>query len=611
MKRLLLIPVAAVLLDLFLGVELPGVLWLEHGVFRGTQALFDALVTDDVRRSPVLWLLVALGPVAWGLRARTSIPWTAWLRGVQLAFLGALAAVALALLLSRAGLGLAGLGVLAVLAGMGSKEARRLPRALVIAACAALAMVALYRLLLGHHGGLLPGLRTVPYPQGHGAPDPDALATAFSFAAGLVFLLGTGAWLRSRPDRGAWLRLLAAGGLGAMLWFLARGEGTLGELIVLLSLLPTMGVAARAGWLRGDSLPWAAASGTSLALLWGLGCFAHAEVYGAWACPDPAAQAASGLTRLGDAPKTFRTVRAPNDELLLVHRRDGFVSRWSTAGRSVLDPGAAAGEPGVAGLRFDGAPEELVAAPEIGRWFGTLDPHGALREQLGEDVSGAIWSAPFGGAVDQIHAIRGCWTNALAWDAPRSRLLITCENMPRVVLWDPATESVDDSVAVPGSGDIVDLRWDGSAWWAASLWFSPYITRLDAETLAPLERRFVGGGAYRVAPVAGRQLVSRFYGSRVSVLGERRSSLRTGLGTRALAVDEGRDLVLVSSQFDGRLRIFDLDSGERLASLPVGGDVKDIAYDPLLGRAWFAGLCGLFELDAARFARSVRQREAR
>ncbi len=611
MKRLLLIPVAAVLLDLFLGVELPGVLWLEHGVFRGTQALFDLVVTDDVRRSPLLWLLVALGPVAWGVRARTPIPWAAWVGAFQLALLGAVAAVALALLLSRAGLGLAGLGVLAVLAGMQATEARRLPRAVLVAGCAALATVALYRLLLGHHGGLLPGLRTVPYPQGHGAPDPEALATAFAFVAGLLFLLGTGAWLRSRPDRGAWQRLLAAGGLGAMLWFLARGEGAVGELTVLLSLLPGAGAAARAGWLGGDSRRWQAASGASLALIWGLACLAHAEVHGAWACPDPATQAASGLTRLGDVAKTFRTVRAPNDELLLVHRRDGFVSRWSPGGRSVLDPGSAAGSPGVAGLRFDGAPEELVAAPEIGRWFGTLDPHGALREQLGEDVSGAIWSAPFGGAVDQIHPIRGCWTNALAWDAPRSRLLITCENKPRVVLWDPATWSVDDSVAVPGSGDIVDLRWDGSGWWAASLWFSPWVSRLDAESLAPVERRFVGGGAYRVAPAGDRLLVSRFYGSRVSVLGERRSSLRTGLGTRALAVDEERDLVLVSSQFDGRLRVFDLESGERLASLPVGGDVKDIAYDPLLGRAWFAGLCGLFELDAARFSRSLRRRETR
>lgn len=596
------LPLGAVLLDLFLGFELPGVLWLEHGLFAATQGLFDLLIADDVRRSPALWLLLAVGPVTWFAHRPA---FRHWATAIQILLLGAVCAVALALLLTRPGLGLAGLAVLAILGLRARASAETPARAAFVLAAVALAAVALYRLLLGHHGGLLPGLRDLPHPQGHGAPDPDALATAFTFAAGLLCVLGIGAWLRSRPDRTALLQLAAATALGAAAILLV-GEP---DQLLGLALLPAFAAAARAGWLGGP-VRWRLASTSSLALAWGLACLAHAEVFGAWACPDPAAQNTAGLHRLGDAAKTFRAVRAPGGELLLVHRRDGFITRWADTGTTVLDPGVASGPAGVAGPRFSGAPEELVAAPELGRWFGTLDAHGPLRARLGPE--GAIWSAPFGGAVDQVHAIPGCWTNALAWDAPRQRLLITCENAAEVLVWDAAGQRVTERIELPGVGDVVDLRWDGEAFWAASLWFSPWITRLGAETLQPVDRRFVGGGAYRVEPAGDRQLVTRFYGSRVAVVGPGgRRALRTGLGTRALAVDPGRRLVLASSQFDGRLRVFDLDSGESLLSLPVGGDVKDIAYDPVRGLASFAGLCGLFEWDADRFARSRRTRETR
>ena len=94
-----------------------------------------------------------------------------------------------------------------------------------------------------------------------------------------------------------------------------------------------------------------------------------------------------------------------------------------------------------------------------------------------------------------------------------------------------------------------------------------------------------------------RLFASSWYGSRVRVIDGTSlrtvSTLPTGFGTRALAADLQRRLLLVSTVYGGSVRVFDLDSLELVASLPVGGHVKDIAVLQSRGEALFWSQCGL------------------
>ncbi|MCZ7582617.1 MAG: hypothetical protein M5R36_04370 [Deltaproteobacteria bacterium] len=114
---------------------------------------------------------------------------------------------------------------------------------------------------------------------------------------------------------------------------------------------------------------------------------------------------------------------------------------------------------------------------------------------------------------------------------------------------------------LPDVGDIQDLeidtRTDPERLDIVSLWFSDKVSELDAETWNVLRQTRIGGVNYEtaIAPADKALFAGRFYESRVVKIDletfRKSGVFRTGLGTRALAVDEIRNLLLAASIYDG------------------------------------------------------------
>jgi WD40 repeat protein len=127
----------------------------------------------------------------------------------------------------------------------------------------------------------------------------------------------------------------------------------------------------------------------------------------------------------------------------------------------------------------------------------------------------------------------------------------------------------------------------------------------------PLDRRQLAtqGVNYDVALDAerGRLYVSSYYSSTVQIVDADTltplGSIPTGLGTRALQLVPERDLLLISSVYDGVVRVWDLATESTVAALNVGGHVKDFAVSPGGDTAYFWSQCGLLSLDL----RAVRE----
>lgn len=255
--------------------------------------------------------------------------------------------------------------------------------------------------------------------------------------------------------------------------------------------------------------------------------------------------------------------------------------------------------------------EELLWAPANERYYGTAlgghpDFYG-MPNSPRNVVNNVVLELP----ADASEVTRAvglehlCWIGALAWREADHRLYLGCEYEPSLHRYDPVGGRVEATLTDEAIGDVAALvsSEDGSSLYSVSFWSSQAVAEIDPETMTIVQRRDVGGAHYDVAldGLAGRLFLSSYYGSRVRML--RTSDLATvgliptGLGTRALATDPSRDLVLASSAYDGKLTMARSSTGEVLKRVRVGGHVKDIAIDRERGRAFVSSQCGLISVE--------------
>ncbi len=292
----------------------------------------------------------------------------------------------------------------------------------------------------------------------------------------------------------------------------------------------------------------------------------------------------------------------------------GFDEHGLRDGYGDADPGALpAYEPNM--RDFEGqslaSTEELLWADGAGRFYGTAlgghpDFYG-VPNSPSNVVNNVILELPADASrVTRSHGVEHlCWIGAIAWREADGRLYLGCEYEPALHRYDPEAGRVEATLEDEAIGDVAALAADpeGDSLYSVSFWSSQAVAEIDPATMEIRQRRDVGGAHYDVAldAQADRLFLSAYYGSRVRVL--RASDLEpvgripTGLGTRALATDPSRDLVLASSAYDGVLTVARSSTGEVLARHRVGGHVKDIAIDAARGRALLGSQCGLVAVE--------------
>ena len=621
---------AWIMLDLYLRVDLPGAALMAHAAFRAIVGPLEWLTEGEGTRLLALLLLWAGGAsLSW---LRPGVGRLFWSFTALLAAGAMLLVVALGLLMERAlGGGLA----LALLAAWqlgalergplpGARRARRWPLMLATFGVGALACYWIYALFMTYGDGY-PLLDLLGSLLRDGGVDflglyAAALATVTLAAAALV--------LRRRGPRGRRLGGLAlaavAGVVAALLldWLLAlQGPWWTPALVLPAGL--ALAALTRFGSGRGVAgLPRALLVPFVLAVL----LVGHTYAARVFRCPDAAT--APYLTRLASLPEVFRvTLFRQRTRLALSIRADrklGWIMVQPNIGAvRHTDPGAARGRSGRASA-LAGVPEDFVHAPALDRFFVSLTANDLHAVKINRDVSYrgelsrgdeinnliAVVSGDASRVLDVVGVPGLCWLNCMRWNDPERLLYLGCEDRPGLFRYDPARRVFRDGTIHPSIGDVQDIAFDPGArrLYTVSLWKTPRLTELDWRTLAIRRQVDLGGSHYDVIhdPPSRRVFASAWYASRVRVVSTDSfqvvDRIPTGLGTRALALARRQRLLLVSSIYDGRLRICDAASGKLRAALQVGGHVKEIAVDQQRSLAYFWSQCGLYRLDLKRWA---------
>lgn len=652
-----------VLLDLYLRVELPGAAWLAHQAFRCIVTPLEWLTEGEGTRLQVVlgaWVVAAsLSPMAWVMRNMSNpvgvlIRWGAvWFWSVTALLVAGflLLVVSLGLLMERALAGglVVALGMAWIAGGLGGHRTGKfqLSRGRRWAALVAIALVG---------GGAAYYIYALFMTYGEGYPVLDffgGMARAgvdFLWLYGVALVVvsvaaGAGVFWR-RGDRvrrpGRLLPAVVAGvGVAVMLdhAFVLHGPRWTPLVVVpcatlLAALLWGAGGATKAtgrplgAWFH--RLPGRLMVPFLLALL----CIAHAYAARIFRCPTAAES--PYLTRIANLPEVFRvTLFAQNRRLALSIRSDRRLG-WIKVASGVDGDVSGVGEgvhttaPGPANLdlqrgspgRLAGVPEDFVHAPSLDRFLVSLTAHDRRRVQAdlsikykgslgrGHEINNMI--ATVSGDATEVLDVIGvpglCWLNCMRWNDAERLLYLGCEDRPGLFRYDPAGRVFKDGTIHQSIGDVQDIAFDPLArrLYTVSLWKNARLTELDWQTLTIRRQLTIGGSHYDVVHDGrtNRIFASAWYASRVRVVDTRTfkrvGTIPTGLGTRALALAHRQKLLLVSSIYDGRLRMCNPSTGAIQASLHVGGHVKDIAVDTRRGVAYFWSQCGLYRLDLAR-----------
>jgi hypothetical protein len=634
---------AYVFADLYLRVDLPGAAWLAHGAFRALVGPLEWLTEGEgLRLRFAVGVVAAVVLAAALVRPVRRVVWP----GGALAVAGAqLLVLSLATLMERAlaaGL-LAGIAAAALLGLLraGDEAPRPLPRWPITGAIVAAGGVASYYVyaLFMTYGEGYALLRWAGARVRDDGVDPLA---GYCLTVGLLLgglVVAVLASPGGRSSRG--LRLAAAWAAGTAvalithrlvaqptpLWPtpLVIGAGVSLLALAWAPLLPRSGVNP----LDPQTLPRLLLLPTLLAPL----LIGHTYAARIFRCGPVASM--PGLERVASPGEVFRvTLGAGGTRAALTLRTDsrlGWLTVWPEAGPlEATDPGPAGhltGDPRAGAGILAGVPEELVYAPSLDRYFATITPEGELAGQptpvpfdAGPYPTDAVTNLILVIAGDGSRVIEAleapglCWVNTLRWAEDEGLLYVGCEDRPGVHRYDPRAGAFRDGTHASPIGDVqkIALHPQGSTLYTVSLWKTPNLTELSRDDLAVTRQLALGGSHYDVVAdgVSGRVFASAFYGSRIRVVDgvdfRRQPSIPAGFGTRALALSADPHLLLASSVYDGTLRVCDPTSGETLATLPVGGHIKDIAIDQERDRAYFWSQCGLFSLDLSGWRAPAR-----
>ena len=629
---------AWIFLDLYLRVDLPGAALLAHGAFRAIVWPLEWLTEGEGSR-----LRILLGILAGATLAALVLPrWGRWFWQVIAAVAAAalLLVTALGVLMERAlggglVLALAGcylLGALPSRPGVPLSRAGRWGVALAVAAVGGGASYWVYALFMTYGEGypLLDWLGAMLRHQG--------VKFLHIYAGALAVLIALAAALVIRPPGGRARRvsritLATAAGIACALlldWLFSLDSPTWTTALVIPAgvlvarLVRGLRAPFRVGW--STKLCFAMITPFILALL----LIGHTYAARIFCCPEPTA--APYLTRIANLSEVFRVSLFKDHTRLALSARSARRLAWVEV-QPVLrrvrytDPGPARSRGhGARTPDLDGVPEDFVHAPALGRFFVSLTAHDlpSTKVEMGrrllgspgqqQDINNLLLTVSGDAAkVEVVVGVPGlCWINCMRWNDPERLLYLGCEDRPGLFRYDPRSRLFKDAILDASIGDVQDIAFNPQhrRLYTVSLWKTPRLTELDWRSLAIRRQVTIGGSHYDVVhdPRSGRVFASAWYASRVRVVNAETlqvvGRIPTGLGTRALAVARPQDLLLVSSIYDGRLRICDPSSGEVRASLPVGGHVKDIAVDEERGLAYFWSQCGLYRLDLSRWARA-------
>ena len=312
-----------------------------------------------------------------------------------------------------------------------------------------------------------------------------------------------------------------------------------------------------------------------------------------------------GVTRLGDECAAFDlAASAPGiaPSLAVVQREQGRIRVFARDEQGRLSVSAMHD---VQTRR--GAPEEIVALPDAGRFLVTSIP-----EDFAEQ-STTLLDLPMGeggrlGAQIDVP----CWVSSTLWNRDTERLLLGCEASPHLYEYDPITRKLDQRADFTPSGtlgDVEDLSlqdWGpplGRRLYSVSLSPGHRLRELDASSGELTRHLDVGGFSYAVVgdPQRSELYISRFYESSVLVVDawELRPlrRLRASFGVRAIASLPSLRVLATTSMFHNHLDLRSLDDGRLLRRLRLGGQNKSLELGEDGRSLLLSTSCGTYEVD--------------
>ncbi len=628
--------------DLFTGVSLPGAALVTHAAFRGIVAPLQWILAMGLEGSTYIQLLLV--GLLLALTAHRRPRWaTVWWGLVAIILVAAeLVLLGLAILMERP----TSVGVAAVLVlwfGLLSRPSdsqrtepgsvRRSRLVWIASMSAGLACSAVIGVLVDTRAEYGPLRRAGDALRaGSRTPSDDyAWVAAGVLGLGAVVFLWRGG---RRPERA--LRAAAAGLVGVGVALAVRiGTGEVGPLWPCVLGVPACSALAflvapafarlRDGRWASPRI-WQGALGA--ALLPALLLLGQSYATRILVCPSP--EAVPGLSRVAILPEVFRIALNTDASVAVLSSRGAgallsLPLQPAVGALRTVEPGQGAGTlQGAGEAELLGYPEELVHLDAGDGFVGAMMPKPDLDRVPGFlnrfPISSACPSTQTGSVlfrvderaeeiVDAWRLDDLCWASSLRWDPIRHRILLGWEYRSGFHTLDARGRQATSHLE-PGLGDVIGFALDpdpaADRFFTASLWSGRFVHEIGATDLQLRRRVAVGGASYDIAYDARRDrlYVSSFYASRVRIIDagsfEVIGTIPTGFGARALQIVPDLDLLLISSMYDGVVRLWDLERNELRAALPVGGHVKDFAVDEQRQLVYFWSQCGLMRLDLVR-----------
>lgn len=194
----------------------------------------------------------------------------------------------------------------------------------------------------------------------------------------------------------------------------------------------------------------------------------------------------------------------------------------------------------------------------------------------------------------------------------RGRLYCSTEFHGKVHVLDQARLTLLQTMTWPGAEtNRILVAPDRGRIYSIGLWSDPYLRAMDLSSRRQVATLRVGTLSWDMALDPGRQriLVPRFLSGQVLVVDASKMSvvrrLHAGFGARTVALDPALRLLYVGAMYDSTVSVFELGSGRLLQRLRFGGHIKRVHVDRRTHKAYVGCDCGIFELDGTTLARGA------
>ncbi len=198
-----------------------------------------------------------------------------------------------------------------------------------------------------------------------------------------------------------------------------------------------------------------------------------------------------------------------------------------------------------------------------------------------------------------------------AVDAKTNKLWALCEGSRTVIVYDIATDRVEDTLFLSKMRLTAGLPYSiainqKTRKVYVTLWVGRRLVEIDADTRRMTRIRNVGLSAFKVAVDESRNLIyiAKPLRSEVIVLDGRTLKtvrrLRMGKGVRDIELIEGGRLVAGGGYIDGVFRIVDAKTGRTIRKSNLGTLIRGVYYDEERRTVWVAAGCGVYSIKLRR-----------